>query len=80
MLVHVSCSSVSVDVALVEYLHHVLCALNHKSGKVLHIHSCVFITKLKISTTSLLREQIPYGLIVYLEVRRTNQELLFGVT
>ena len=80
MFVHVSGSGMSVYVALIEHFHHVFCTFDHESGKIFNIYTSVFVTKLKVGTSTFLSKEVSDCLIVDFKIRYTDQELLGGIT
>ena len=80
VLIHVCGTSVSIDISFIENFHHVLCSLHHKRWEIFDIHTSVFITEVKVLSTTFLGKQVFDLLIVNLQVWDSDQELLLSVT
>jgi hypothetical protein len=45
MLIHVSLTDMTIEVSFLEYLHHIIGALDNKSGQIFYVDSSIFIVQ-----------------------------------
>lgn len=70
----------SIHIACLEYVHHIVRVFDHECGQIFNIHTSVFITQFKIGLAGFLGKKILDLFIVDLQVWYSDQELPLRVS
>lgn len=78
MLIHVCLPHMSVYISLSEDLGHIFWGFYNKGGQILHVHTCVLVSQVKL-IMGLLAKKISNLFIIDFKIGCTDEELLLGI-